>query len=58
MVTAEKENLDLLFAVMAVPEGGGKAIEVTYIFYILNLTHVHTRTHTDPTHSYTYGVGI
>jgi len=58
MGSAEKEDSYLLFAVMAVPEGGGKAIEVTYIYYILNLTHVHTRTHTDPTHPYTYGVGI
>jgi len=32
MLSGEKHDFDLLFAVMAVPEGRGKEIEVTYIF--------------------------
>jgi len=53
MASVYKNEFDISFALMALPEGGDNEIEVIYIFIIH--TNTPTQTRTDPTHPYTYG---
>jgi len=57
LATTEKEDSDLLFAVMAVPEEA-KEIEVPYMFQRYEYEYTHTRTPPhNHSHQYTYAVG-